>query len=99
MATEIKGESSIIAADAAIEFIRKQVAGGKPFFAVVWFGSPHGPHRAAEEDLAHYRGEKNADWMGEITGLDRAVGKIRKAIVDAGVHENSLFWYTSDNGG
>jgi arylsulfatase A-like enzyme len=98
-ATEVQGESSMIAADAAIEFIRRSAAESKPFLAVVWFGSPHSPHRAAAEDLAHYEGKKHAQWMGEITGLDRAVGKIRSALQAEGLRENTLFWYTSDNGG
>lgn len=98
-AVEIEGESSIIAADAAIDFIRAQTAANKPFLAVVWFGSPHSPHRAAKEDRAHYTGQKDADWLGEITGLDRAVGKLRAALTDVGVRDNTLFWYTSDNGG
>ena len=99
VAVEMSGESSIVAADAAIEFIREQAKASQPFLAVVWFGSPHSPHRAAPEDLVHYRGRKNADWLGEITGLDRAVGKLRAALKDAGVSDNTLFWYTSDNGG
>jgi arylsulfatase A-like enzyme len=99
LAVQIKGESSMIAADAAIEFINAQVKASKPFLAVVWFGSPHSPHRAAAEDRAHYEGEKKADWLGEITGLDRAVGKLRGALKQAGVSDNTLFWYTSDNGG
>jgi len=98
-AVEVKGESSMIAAEAAIEFIRAQAKKSKPFLAVVWFGSPHSPHRAAREDAAHYGDGKNAQWLGEITGLDRAVGKLRAALRQAGVHENTLFWYTSDNGG
>ncbi|MDP6522613.1 MAG: sulfatase-like hydrolase/transferase [Kiritimatiellia bacterium] len=96
-AVQLKGESSIIAADAAIEFIGKQAKASKPFLAVVWFGSPHSPHRAVAEDLAHY-GNKG-HWQGEITGLDRAVGKLRAALRDLKIHENTLFWYCSDNGG
>jgi arylsulfatase A-like enzyme len=98
-AVEIKGESSMIAADAAIEFINTQVKASKPFLAVIWFGSPHSPHQAAPEDAAHYGNRKDAQWLGEITGLDKAVGKLRWALRKAGVHENTLFWYTSDNGG
>ena len=98
-AVEIEGESSIIAADAAIEFIKRQSADQGPFLAVVWFGSPHDPHRAAPEDLAHYEGNKSAHWLGEITGIDRAVGKIRAALREEGIQENTLLWYTSDNGG
>ena len=98
-AVQIKGESSIIAADAAIEFMKDAVQDDEPFLAVVWFGSPHVPHRAAEQDLALYEGQKNPHWLGEITGIDRAVGKLRAALKDMGVADNTLVWYTSDNGG
>lgn len=98
-AVQTQGESSMVAMDAAIDFIREQSADKKPFLAVVWFGSPHGPHAAAEEDRALYEGEKNADWMGEITGIDRAMGKLRAELRDLGITENTLVWYTSDNGG
>jgi len=98
-AVELSGESSLLAADAAIEFIQDSVAESRPFLAVVWFGSPHSPHRAAPEDLKFYQGKKDAHWMGEITGLDRAVGRLRDALKEAGVSDNTLFWYTSDNGG
>lgn len=98
-AVQMRGESSIIAADAAVEFMAAQKKAGKPFLAVVWFGSPHSPHRAADEDLAHYEGHKNAHWLGEITGLDRAVGKLRAALRDMDIADDTLFWYCSDNGG
>lgn len=100
-AIQMKGESSMITADAAIEFIREQHQAKKPFLAVVWFGSPHGPHRAVEEDLQHYDAKlkRKAHFLGEITGLDRAVGKLRKELRDLKIHENTLFWYCSDNGG
>ncbi len=98
-AVELKGESSMIVADAAIDFIRRQREAGSPFLAVVWFGSPHDPHRAAPEDLAHYKGMKHDHWMGEITGLDRAVGRLRAALRDMNIADNTLLWYCSDNGG
>ena len=99
-AVQLQGESSIIAADAAIDFIREQVSQSKPFLAVVWFGSPHSPHHAVEEDRRFYADQgKNADWLGEITGLDRAVGKLRAELRKLHIQDNTLFWYTSDNGG
>ncbi len=100
-AVQASGESSIVTVDAALEFIGKHAKAGRPFLAVVWFGSPHSPHRAAAEDRALYadRPKKDRDWLGEITGMDRAFGKLRQALRDLGTHENTVLWYTSDNGG
>ena len=99
-ATPIKGESSMIAADAALEFIEGAVKKKQPFLAVVWFGSPHNPHRATEELRELYKDQpKNRiDFLGEITGMDRAFGKIRDSLEPLGIRENTILWYISDNG-
>lgn len=101
IAEQHHGESSMVTVDAALEFIREHAGGGNPFFAVVWFGSPHGPHRAVEEDRAHYNEapENLRDFYGEITGMDRAFGKLRGALRELGVRDNTVLWYCSDNGG
>jgi len=100
-ALQTHGESSMVTVDAALAFIRKHAKAGRPLLAVVWFGSPHGPHRAARRDLALYEDQPKKDrhWLGEITGMDRAVGKLRAELRALGIHENTLLWYTSDNGG
>jgi arylsulfatase A-like enzyme len=99
-AVPTKGESSLIAVDRALEFIQACAKDEKPFLAVVWFGSPHGPHRAAPEDAAHYKNQpKNKQhFYGEITGMDRAFGKLRGALPKLGIRENTILWYCSDNG-
>jgi len=101
VAVQTEGESSIVTADAAIEFLRKHVGGEKPILAVVWFGSPHSPHRASAEDLALYTDQPGnlQGFYGEITGMDRAVGKLRAELHALDIHENTIFWYCSDNGG
>ena len=100
-AVQTKGESSMVTADAAIEFIRKHAKKPQPFLAVVWFGSPHGPHRAIEKDRALYADQKTKQqhFYGEITGMDRAFGKLRKQLRTLGIAENTILWYCSDNGG
>ncbi len=100
-AVQMKGESSMVTVDAALEFIGKHAKGDKPFLAVVWFGSPHGPHRATEEFRKLYADQpKNMrDFCGEMTGMDAAFGKLRKALRTMGIHENTILWYCSDNGG
>lgn len=101
-AVPVTGESSIITVDAAIEFMHKYANGDKPFLAVVWFGSPHNPHEADEKDRVLYDDvddEKLQHFYGEITGMDRAFGKLRSAIKELGIYDNTLLWYNSDNGG
>jgi hypothetical protein len=49
---EGEGSEVIIERDAA--FIDRARRQGKPFFAVVWFGSPHEPYSGLPEDLALY---------------------------------------------
>ena len=101
VAVQTQGESSMVTVDAAIEFIRRHAKTPQPFLAVVWFGSPHGPHRAIERDRTLYadQKEKLQHFYGEITGMDRAFGKLRKELRTLGVADNTILWYCSDNGG
>jgi arylsulfatase A-like enzyme len=50
---KIMGESSEVVVDAAIDFIGKVKE--KPFFTIIWFGSPHEPYQGLEKDMALYR--------------------------------------------
>jgi len=101
VAVQTQGESSMVTVDAALEFIRKHANSSQPFLAVVWFGSPHQPHQALPEDLALYSGqpEELQHFYGEITAMDRAVGKLREELRSLGIYEDTIHWYCSDNGG
>src|SRR4029079_30850 len=48
------GESSEILIREAIRFIDATQHDGKPFFALIWFGSPHEPYSGLPADLALY---------------------------------------------
>ena len=101
IAVQTKGESSMVTVNSAIAFIQKHAESKRPFFAVVWFGSPHSPHQADEQDRTLYgdKSKKLQHFYGEITGMDRAIGKLRQALRELGVHKNTILWYCSDNGG
>ncbi len=95
-----KGESSEITMNAALAFIRGAAKSKQPFLAVVWFGSPHSPHTASDEFRELYKDQpaKLANYLGEISGIDRAVGQLRSELRKLNVADNTLLWYTSDNG-
>ena len=101
IAVQTVGESSMVVVDASLEFIRKHEGGEKPYFAVVWFGSPHSPHQAIENDRKLYDDQPDniEHFYGEITGMDRAFGKLRAELKTLNTYENTILWYCSDNGG
>lgn len=102
----------VIAAKAA-GFIERR-AGDGPFLCYVPFNAPHAPFQALEADMDPYRTLEAVpgDWGndaqrrknrrilgGMIAALDRGVGTVLKAVDDAGVRENTLVLFLSDNGG
>lgn len=97
----LQGDTSVATMDLALQFVREHAAGPEPFFAYVCFGSPHSPHAAAEEFKALYADlpEKKQEYWGEVSGVDAAVGNLRKELRKLGIAENTLLWFTSDNGG
>ena len=70
---EFQGDSSNVVVGVALKFMARQKAGGLPFLAVIWYGSPHNPQRAVEEDLQGLPDGKLAHHFGEIVGSDRSI--------------------------
>ncbi|MFC4993335.1 sulfatase-like hydrolase/transferase [Rubritalea tangerina] len=108
---QLKGQGSVLTMDATIDFLEKHKAGDKPMFAVTWFPAPHDPHEEVPVDFPgadtlyndiesmhgikqHFRG-----YFLEITLLDQQVGRLRKALRDMNIADNTIVWYCSDNGG
>ena len=101
IAEQMEGESSMITMDAALAFIEQKAGKENPYLAVIWFGSPHSPHRAVEADREFYKDqpEELQHFYGEITGMDRAIGKLRATLLRLPDYENTILWFCSDNGG
>ncbi len=99
-AVKTTGESSMVTVNAALEWIGGRAKRDDPFLAVVWFGSPHSPHRAVDRDRKPYADQpmRNQHFLGEVTGMDRAFGKLRDALGPLGIRDNTILWYCSDNG-
>jgi arylsulfatase A-like enzyme len=92
-----KGDGSdVIVAEALRWFdtLQKEKS-GQPFLAVIWFGSPHVPHKPLPADLQAAGGDKE---LGEIAGVDRAMGTLRKGLRDRKLADNTMLWFCSDNG-
>lgn len=97
---DLEGEDSKIVMEHGISFIKKTVEKKTPFFAVIWFHAPHGPVIAGPDYRAMYsdRTEEEQHYFGVVTALDEQMGRLRRTLRDLGVAENTMLWFTSDNG-
>ena len=89
----------MVIVNAALEFIERQQKVGKPTLSVIWFGSPHTPHRASAEDLAEYSevelDEKRKHYVAEITGVDRAMGVLRTRLRELEIADKTIVWFSA----
>ncbi|MEO0795172.1 MAG: arylsulfatase [Verrucomicrobiota bacterium] len=80
--------------DKAVKWIESQHA-EKPFFLYFAFPSPHEPIVPNKE----YRGKSGVGPYGDfVVETDAMVGRILKAVEDAGLAKNTIVVFTADNG-
>ncbi len=98
---EFKGDSSEVIVAEALKFIKRVKATGKPSLSVIWYGTPHSPFIASEEDQKAFASldEKGRHHHGELVAMDRSIGALRTELKALGIAENTLVWFCSDNGG
>lgn len=89
-------------ADEVIDYIGQKHQ--QPMFICLWTYNPHYPFEAPEELTKPYsgregRGLKNPIYGGQISALDRAVGRVLAALKEHQIEDETLVIFTSDNGG
>ena len=96
----LEGDDSRVIMDRAISFIETAAAQGRPFFAVIWFHTPHTPVVAGPRYLEQYPGlpEEERHYYGCITAMDEQIGRLRDSLKRLGVSRNTMLWFCSDNG-
>ena len=95
----LKGGAARVVMDRVIPFIEQAVSEKKPFLSVVWFHAPHEDIQAGPKYLKMYEGyNEAAHYYGCITELDEQVGRLQEKLKELGVYENTLQFFTSDNG-
>ncbi len=91
--------------DQAASFIKTSAATDEPFFLYYADFLVHKPFEAKERYLKHFNqktpseNQKSPMAAAMIKSLDDSVGKIAAALRESGVSDNTLFVFTSDNGG
>jgi len=78
-----------------IDFMKRSVVAGKPFFAYVPLTQVHLPTEPSKQ-FAGKTG--NGDWADVLAQMDWCVGQILDAVAELKIQDNTLFVFTSDNG-
>jgi arylsulfatase A-like enzyme len=83
-----------------VPFVREAAAADAPFFAVVWFHTPHLPLLAGPEHLALYPDDegKRRHYLGAVTAMDQQIGRLRAELRALGLERDTMLFFCSDNG-
>ncbi|MDA2938695.1 sulfatase-like hydrolase/transferase [Acidobacteria bacterium AH-259-A15] len=96
----LEGDDSRVIMDRALPFIENAVKQRKAFLAVIWFHTPHAPVVAGPKYRKMYENLSvdEQHYYGCISAMDEQMGRLRKALRDLGVADNTMVWFCSDNG-
>jgi len=88
--------------DEAVQFIKKHK--DEPFFLYMAHYAVHTPIQGKPELVKKYQAkaptdQKNPEYAAMVEAVDQAVGKIMAALEEEGLAENTIVFFTSDNGG
>ena len=89
-------------ADEAVKFIHNHK--DKPFFLYMAHYAVHTPIQARKELIEKYKAkqptnQKNPTYAAMVDSVDDAVGRICSALDELDLAENTIIFFTSDNGG
>src|SRR5690606_20615029 len=96
----LNGYMTDVLADEAVGFIER--AKDQPFFLYLAFTAPHNPLQAPKaiyDRLGHIKDERTRVYYAMIQSMDEAVGRVLAALDKAGIADNTIVVFTSDNGG
>ena len=96
----------------AVDFVAQKAAGardgGKPFFLSLHYTAPHWPWETRDDaelaaqvasNLFHLHGGNVDTYRRMIHHMDEGIGKLVEALRSAGLLDDTLIVFTSDNGG
>ncbi len=96
----VEGATPRIITDRVIPFVRSAVAADTPFFAAVWFHTPHWPLVAGPEFRKRYAAfpEKSQHFYGAISAMDEQIGRIAATLKELKIDRNTVLVFCSDTG-
>jgi arylsulfatase A len=96
----LEGFASDLVAEETMRWL-ESVSTSQPFFSFVCFHEPHEPIASPEDLVNSYPDARNADqaqYFANVTQMDRAFGRLMAYLEKRGQRDNTLVFFTSDNG-
>lgn len=97
-----EGFSCQLVADETIAWLNERRNDEKPFYLQAWFHEPHEPVASPRDLVKGYEdvaiNEDQAQYFANVENMDKAVGRIVAQVDELGLGENTLIFFTSDNG-
>ena len=97
-AGELKGYSSALIVQEAIDWLNTKWDRLKPFCLFVWFHAPHEPIATGPGFMEMYKGKKEAIYYGNVTQMDHEFGRVMKTLDGMELRDKTFVMFTSDNG-
>lgn len=84
----------------AVEFVERNAH--QPFFLYLAYNAPHTPLQATEKYLSrfgHIENKRRKTYAAMVSAVDDGVGNLLNKLEELNIHENTMVFFLSDNGG
>jgi arylsulfatase A-like enzyme len=99
---EYPGFATDVWFEQAIDFVEQEAKTADPFFLYLSLNAPHIPWRAPQEYIEPYKamglGEDLANFYGMITNIDDNMARLRQAMQDNHITDDTILIFMTDNG-
>ncbi|HEY4362144.1 MAG TPA: sulfatase-like hydrolase/transferase [Bryobacteraceae bacterium] len=105
---EKAGYMTDLLGDRAVSVVGDYAKAGRPFLVSLHFNAPHWPWEGPEDEaesqrlrggIQDYDGGSLATYARMVTRMDMQVGRVLETLENAGIAQNTIVIFTSDNGG
>jgi uncharacterized sulfatase len=99
----IKDYNTDVFTDKAMDFMKQSMAEGKPFYIQLHYHAVHSPLTPKAPEKYFDRFDSGSfildNFYAHVYGVDENVRRMREFLAENGQDENTIFVFTSDNGG
>jgi arylsulfatase A-like enzyme len=106
--TRAEGYLTDLLSQRAVDYVRKRAADHAPFLLSLHYTAPHWPWETRDDaalakdlvgKIAHLDGGSIRTYQRMIHHMDEGIGQVAAALASAGLLDDTLIVFTSDNGG